>query len=51
MTGPEAIIDRDLRAAAGDLDAARQARYLAKHPDGPQTAEEWVEASTLGLSA
>lgn len=48
---PAEMIDLDLRAAAGDLDAARQARWHATHPDGPIDAADWAEATTLGLSA
>ena len=51
MSPAEQVIDLDLRAAAGDRDAARQARWLASHPDGPIDAADWAEATTLGLSA
>ena len=46
---PGDVIDLDLRAAAGDSGAARQARWIERHPAGAQTAEEWAEASALGF--
>lgn len=46
---PADLISLDLRAAAGDGVAARQARWLDQHPTGAQTAEEWAEASALGF--
>lgn len=49
MTSDE-VVALDLRAASGDLVAARQCRWLATHPEGAQTAEDAVEETALGLA-
>lgn len=43
----EELLALDVRAAAGDADAARLVRWAERHPHGADSVEDVVEATAL----